>query len=112
MTQINCVCVCVCVCLYIIEIHVLFCLMWQCLTKMGQEVTRVSLVDSSGQCVLDELVKPQNPILNYLTRYAKPSDCKKKKKAHLNTFEGRLCGDLTVALAPEQHVESGSSLNT
>lgn len=27
-------------------------------------------MDSDGNCVLDELVKPQNRILNYLTKYA------------------------------------------
>lgn len=46
--------------------------MWQCLTKLGHEVTRVSVVDSSGRCVMDELVKPHNPIYNYLTRYTQP----------------------------------------
>ena len=27
-------------------------------------------MDSDGKCVLDELVKPQNRILNYLTRFS------------------------------------------
>ncbi|KAI3353424.1 hypothetical protein L3Q82_019946, partial [Scortum barcoo] len=38
-----------------------------CLTEKGNELARVSLVDGDGNCVLDELVKPQNRILNYLT---------------------------------------------
>ncbi|XP_030068661.1 RNA exonuclease 5 isoform X2 [Microcaecilia unicolor] len=41
-----------------------------CLTKHGKELVRVSLVDASGQCVMDELVKPHNPVLNYLTSFS------------------------------------------
>nr|XP_020478441.1 putative RNA exonuclease NEF-sp [Monopterus albus] len=41
-----------------------------CLTVKGNELARVSVVDSDGNCVLDELVKPQNRILNYLTRFS------------------------------------------
>ncbi|KAM4604364.1 RNA exonuclease 5 isoform 1-T2 [Polymixia lowei] len=41
-----------------------------CLTEKGYEVARVSLVDSSGKCLLDELVKPQNRVLNYLTKFS------------------------------------------
>ncbi|XP_029354047.1 RNA exonuclease 5 isoform X2 [Echeneis naucrates] len=41
-----------------------------CLTEKGNELTRVSLVDSDGNCVMDELVKPQNRILSYLTKFS------------------------------------------
>ncbi|XP_071210258.1 RNA exonuclease 5-like isoform X3 [Salvelinus alpinus] len=41
-----------------------------CLTERGNELTRISLVDSRGSCVLDELVKPPNRILNYLTQFS------------------------------------------
>nr|XP_029512126.1 RNA exonuclease 5-like [Oncorhynchus nerka] len=41
-----------------------------CLTEKGNELTRISLVDSRGSCVLDELVKPPNRILHYLTQFS------------------------------------------
>ncbi|XP_010145867.1 PREDICTED: putative RNA exonuclease NEF-sp [Eurypyga helias] len=41
-----------------------------CLTAKGNEVTRVSLVDAQGQCLLNELVKPESTIVNYLTRFS------------------------------------------
>ncbi|NWW84106.1 REXO5 exonuclease, partial [Rhynochetos jubatus] len=41
-----------------------------CLTAKGNEVTRVSLVDAQGQCLLNELVKPESTIVNYRTRFS------------------------------------------
>ncbi|EOB02024.1 Putative RNA exonuclease NEF-sp, partial [Anas platyrhynchos] len=41
-----------------------------CLTARGNEVTRVSLVDAQGQCLLNELVKPESTIVNYRTRFS------------------------------------------
>ncbi|XP_051561567.1 RNA exonuclease 5-like isoform X2 [Myxocyprinus asiaticus] len=41
-----------------------------CLTRVGLELTRVAVVDTRGHCVLNELVKPLNPIINYCTRFS------------------------------------------
>jgi RNA exonuclease 1 len=41
-----------------------------CITEQGSEITRVTLVDFQGKPLYDELVKPENPILDYLTPYA------------------------------------------
>ena len=38
-----------------------------CLTAAGSEITRVTLVDFQGNTLFDELVKPENPITDYLT---------------------------------------------
>ncbi|BGP19018.1 hypothetical protein JCM10213_009273 [Rhodosporidiobolus nylandii] len=41
-----------------------------CLTADGSELTRLSVVDFSGKRIYDKLVKPQKPILDYLTRFS------------------------------------------
>ncbi|KAF8526629.1 hypothetical protein BU17DRAFT_74141 [Hysterangium stoloniferum] len=42
-----------------------------CLTEDGPELTRVCIIDSDTEkVVLDELVKPLKPIINYLTRFS------------------------------------------
>ncbi|KAL0108513.1 hypothetical protein PUN28_015210 [Cardiocondyla obscurior] len=42
-----------------------------CLTTSGNlELTRISIVDESMNVIYDTLVKPENPITNYLTRYS------------------------------------------
>uniref|UniRef100_A0A671G005 RNA exonuclease 5 n=1 Tax=Rhinolophus ferrumequinum TaxID=59479 RepID=A0A671G005_RHIFE len=41
-----------------------------CLTSKGRELTRIALVAEGGVCVLDELVKPDNKVLDYLTSFS------------------------------------------
>ncbi|GBG85051.1 hypothetical protein CBR_g39514 [Chara braunii] len=41
-----------------------------CQTQEGLEVTRISMVDTNGKVLLDRLVKPKNPITDYLTQYS------------------------------------------
>jgi RNA exonuclease 1 len=42
-----------------------------CLTEGGKsELTRISMVGWDGEVVLDELVKPDRPVTNYLTRFS------------------------------------------
>uniref|UniRef100_A0A8C3KFK2 RNA exonuclease 5 n=1 Tax=Calidris pygmaea TaxID=425635 RepID=A0A8C3KFK2_9CHAR len=41
-----------------------------CLTAKGSEVTRVSLVDAQGRCLLNELVRPENTVVHYRTRFS------------------------------------------
>uniref|UniRef100_A0A1B6LU42 Exonuclease domain-containing protein n=2 Tax=Graphocephala atropunctata TaxID=36148 RepID=A0A1B6LU42_9HEMI len=41
-----------------------------CLTRAGNELTRVSVVDESHKTVYESLCLPPNPIINYLTEYS------------------------------------------
>lgn len=39
-------------------------------TTEGSEVARVTLIDTNGDSLLDEFVKPENPILDYITSFS------------------------------------------
>lgn len=41
-----------------------------CETAQGQELARVSVLGHDGRVLLESLVKPRNPVLNYLTQYS------------------------------------------
>ncbi|XP_008571616.1 PREDICTED: putative RNA exonuclease NEF-sp isoform X4 [Galeopterus variegatus] len=41
-----------------------------CLTSKGRELMHITLVAEGGCCVMDELVKPENKILDYLTSFS------------------------------------------
>ncbi|KAM6166305.1 RNA exonuclease 5 [Erethizon dorsatum] len=41
-----------------------------CLTSKGREITRISLVAEGGCCIMDELVKPDDKIVDYLTSFS------------------------------------------
>lgn len=41
-----------------------------CHTKLGPELTRVTLVGDTGEVIFDRLVKPENEILNYVTEFS------------------------------------------
>ncbi|KAF9179325.1 hypothetical protein BGZ51_005711 [Haplosporangium sp. Z 767] len=41
-----------------------------CRTTAGSELTRISLINEEGETIYDELVMPENPIVDYLTQYS------------------------------------------
>uniref|UniRef100_A0A8C3MJZ3 RRM domain-containing protein n=1 Tax=Geospiza parvula TaxID=87175 RepID=A0A8C3MJZ3_GEOPR len=79
-----------------------------CLTAKGNEVTRVSLVDARGQCLLNELVKPESTVVNYRTRF---SGITRKMllpvKTRLSDIQTRL-----KKMLPHDAVLVGHSLNS
>ncbi|XP_045903251.1 RNA exonuclease 5-like isoform X2 [Micropterus dolomieu] len=78
-----------------------------CLTEKGYELARVSLVDSDGNCVMDDLVKPQDRILNYLTRFSGiTAEMLRPITTNLQDVQRKL-----RALLPSDAVLVGHSLN-
>lgn len=41
-----------------------------CLTKAGLELARISLIDENLDIIMDEMVQPAHPIIDYLTQYS------------------------------------------
>lgn len=41
-----------------------------CETQVGKELTRITVIKYDGTVVFDSLVKPDRPVVNYLTRYS------------------------------------------
>ncbi|XP_073504075.1 RNA exonuclease 5 isoform X2 [Phyllobates terribilis] len=78
-----------------------------CMTCKGHELTRVSLVDAQGKCIMDELVKPYNPIINYMTRFSGIT----KKKLHPVKTKLKDIQEKIKDLLPPNAVLVGHSLN-
>ncbi|KAJ2960386.1 hypothetical protein NQZ79_g4254 [Umbelopsis isabellina] len=41
-----------------------------CLTSSGLELARISLIDYASNVILDEMVQPSHPVVNYMTQYS------------------------------------------
>ncbi|XP_044289772.1 RNA exonuclease 5 isoform X3 [Varanus komodoensis] len=78
-----------------------------CLTSKGSELTRISVVDASGRCIMNELVKPKLPISDYLTSY---SGITKELLLPVTTTLADIQGRLK-RLLPADAVLVGHSLN-
>lgn len=80
-----------------------------CMTEGGQlELTRITMLDWEGSVKLDELVKPQRPITDYLTRY---SGITKEKLENVSTTLQEIQERLLKMFSP-QTILVGHSLNS
>ncbi|KAM4025793.1 RNA exonuclease 5-like isoform 2-T4 [Anomaloglossus baeobatrachus] len=77
-----------------------------CLTCKGHELSWVSLVDAQGQCIMDELVKPDNLMITYKTRFSGIT----KKKLHPVKTKLKDVQERIKALLPPDAVLVGHSL--
>ncbi|NXP02857.1 REXO5 exonuclease, partial [Thinocorus orbignyianus] len=78
-----------------------------CLTEKGNEVTRVSLVDAQGRCLLNELVKPESTVVHYRTRFSGITrKMLRPVKTRLSDIQTRL-----KKMLPRDAVLVGHSLN-
>ncbi|XP_011160098.1 RNA exonuclease 5 isoform X2 [Solenopsis invicta] len=80
-----------------------------CLTTSGYlELTRISVVDESMNVIYDSLVKPENPITNYLTRFSGiTEDMLNDVKIRLHDVQQTL-----RTLLPPDAILVGQSLNS
>lgn len=71
-------------------------------------LTRVSIVEWDGNILLDELVKPDKPIIDYLTPYSGMTPAKLEDvTTHLKDIQDRLLEEITP-----KHILIGHSLNS
>ena len=76
-------------------------------TKIGSELARVSIVDETLTCVYDTLVKPENPVTDYRTKYSGvDEESLKDVLVTLTDVQERIC-----KLLPSNCILMGHSLD-